>query len=191
MVFIILWLTLFSSHCERWLVVESSELFPDWGFSRFSYRPSDEGRVRSVRKNRREIRFRRDRAIYNNNDFYCIAFGSFSSLFLVLCSSSDVAVYLCLWTCLFPPVKHSFASLIDKQLSIKATLMFQDVLLFELFQRTYLILNQLRILSRQNVPGRKNMHCPLTAPRGQYAFSAPLVQQPVSLRHELKTNSAI
>ena len=170
-----------------WVVRAFSRL----GFSRFSYRPSDEGGVKSVRKNRREIRFRRDRAIYNNNDFYCIAFGSFSSLFLVLCSSSDVAVYLCLWTCLFPPVKHSFASLIDKQLSIKATLMFQDVLLFELFQRTYLILNQLRILSRQNVPDRKNMHCPLTAPRGQYAFSAPLVQQPVSLRHELKTNSAI
>ena len=188
MVFII-WLTLFSSHCERWLVVESSELFPDWGFRGFrtdratkaewSLCGKTEGKYVSVETEQYTIM----------PDVYCIAFGSFSSLFLVLCSSSDVVVYLYLWACLFPPVRHSFASLIDKQLSIKATL--QDVLWFELFQRTYLILNQLRIISRQNVLDRKNMHCPITAPRGQYTFSGPLVQQPVSLRHELKTNSTM
>ena len=51
---------------------------------------------------------------------------------------------------MFTLVRHSFATLIDKQLSRKATLlMFQDVLLFELFQRTlplilfYFHLNQL------------------------------------------------
>ena len=48
-----------------------------------------------------------------------------------------------LWACwfrsLFTLVRHSFTLLIDKQLSRKATLIFQGVLLLELFQRTYLI----------------------------------------------------
>ena len=38
---------------------------------------------------------------------------------------------------MFTPVGHSFASLIDKYLLRKATLLFQDVLLLELFQQTY------------------------------------------------------
>ena len=36
---------------------------------------------------------------------------------------------------MFTPVRHSFALVIDKQLSRKATLMFQDVLLFHLFHK--------------------------------------------------------
>ena len=68
-----------------------------------------------------------------------MAFGSFSSLFLALCSSSDVPVYLTselVWfRFMFTLVRHSFASLIDTQLSRKATLMFHDVLLFELFHK--------------------------------------------------------
>ena len=57
----------------------------------------------------------------------------------------------CWFRFMFTQVRHSFSSaLIDKQLPRKATLMFQDALLFELFQRTYLVLfyfhlNQLRI----------------------------------------------
>ena len=59
-----------------------------------------------------------------------MALGSFSSLFLVL----HAFVFRCcrllyLWACwfcfMFTHVRHSFPSLIDKQLSRKATLMFQ------------------------------------------------------------------
>ena len=61
---------------------------------------------------------------------------------------------------MFTLVKHSIASLIDTQLSRKATLMFQDVLLFELFQRTLpnpLLFSFKSILkfSRQNLQVRK------------------------------------
>ena len=121
-----------------------------------------------MRKNRRQIFYRTDRANEVNKTFI-IAFGSFPSLFIALCSSSDVAVYrtsefLGFASCLPALVRHSFASLIYKQLSGKATLMFQDVLLFELIQRTlpnpFLFhLNQLRnfpakTYSSRTAPGR-------------------------------------
>ena len=70
---------------------------------------------------------------------------------------------------MFTLVRHSFASLIDKQLSTKATLMFQDVLLFELFQRTlpnpflFSFKSTLKF-SRQNLQVRKKAYCPRTAP---------------------------
>ena len=73
-------------------------------------------------------------------------------------------------------VMYSFASLIDKQLSRKATLMSQDVLLFELFQQTCLILFYFQFYkstqkySRQNLPVRKKAYCPLTAPGGAICF---------------------
>ena len=64
-------------------------------------------------------------------------FGSFSSLFLRLCQSSDVAAYLTsklvvfasCFRFMFTPVRHSFASLINKKLLRNATMMFQGVLL--------------------------------------------------------------
>ena len=47
-----------------------------------------------MRKNRRQILSRTDRANEVNKTFIYMAFGSFSSLFIALCSSSDVAVSL-------------------------------------------------------------------------------------------------
>ena len=98
---------------------------------------------------------------------YYMASGSFSSLFLALCSSSDVPVYLTselVWfRFMFTPFRYSFASLIDQQLSRKATLMFLDVLSLELFQQIYLFLfyfhlNQLGNFSRQNLTVRKKAY---------------------------------
>ena len=60
---------------------------------RFSYRLSDEG-ARSQRKNRRQILSCTDRANEVNKTFIIMAFDLFSSLFIALCSSSDVAVYI-------------------------------------------------------------------------------------------------
>ena len=91
------------------------------------------------------------------------------------------------------PVKHSLASLIDKQLTRKATLMFQDVLLFKLSNEHYLILllflfKSTQKCSRQNFPVQEKAYCPLTAPGAQYVFSRTS-QQPISVRHDLKTSS--
>ena len=103
---------------------------------RFSYRQSNEG-ARSVQK-KTEGKYFPLQTEQTRLIRHYMAFGSFSSLFISLCSSSDVVVYL--WVSssrfVFALVRHSFASLTDKHLSRKATLMFQDVLLFELFQRT-------------------------------------------------------
>ena len=93
-----------------------------------------------------------------------MAFGSFSSLFIALCASSDVAVYLTSDLVGFSsyPRWHSFASLIDKQLSRKATLMFQDVFNVRTFPTN--IPNPLLFLSksaqkfsRQNLLVRKKV----------------------------------
>ena len=88
--------------------------------------------------------------------------------------------------------KHSFASLIDKQLSRKATLMFQDVLLFELFQRTLpnpllFSFKSTQKFSRQNLSVRKKAYCPLTVLGRQYTFFQTS-QQPISMHHNLKTS---
>ena len=128
--------------------------------------------------------------------------------FLVL-----LLVYIC--------YRHSFSSLIDKQLSRKATLMFQDVLLFELFQLTLpnpflFSLKSTQKFSRQNLQIRKKAYCPGTAPGttsypvyfsyvsmreypGYETSQQPIQtsqpiwtsQQPISLRHDLKTSSAL
>ena len=127
-----------------------------------------------------------------------MAFGSFSSLFIALCSSSDVAVYLTseflgFASCLHSlGVRHSFTSLIDKQLSRKATLMFQDVLLFEHFQRTLpnpflFSFKSTQKFSRQNLQVRKKAYSPLTAPGRATRFFLTS-QQPISQRRELKTS---
>ena len=55
---------------------------------------------------------------------------------------------------MFTPVKHLFASLIDKQLSRKATVMLQDVLLFDVFQQTYLIFFYFHLNVLRNVPAK-------------------------------------
>ena len=68
--------------------------------------------------------------------FWFFFFYVFSAVFVFRCCRLPY-----LWACwcsfMFTPVRHSFPSLIDKQLSRKATLMFQDVLLSELSQKIY------------------------------------------------------
>ena len=95
---------------------------------------------------------------------------------------------------MFTVVRHSFASLIYKQLSRKATLMFQDMLLFELFQRTLpnprlFLFKSTQKFSRQNLPVRIKAYCPLTTSKVQYAFFQTS-QQPISVPDK-KTSSAI
>ena len=83
---------------------------------------------------------------------------------------------------MFTPVRHSFASLLDKQLSRKATL-FQDVLLFELFQQTLpnpllFSFKSTQKCSRQNLPVRKKAYCNSHSVREGYTlFSGPLSNQ--------------
>ena len=89
-----------------------------------------------------------------------MVFVSFSSLFTALCSSSDVAFTLPLSFLVSLHVymlgRHSFASLIDKQLSRNATLMSLDVLLSEF--SSYFHLNQLRnFLAKTYRSGRKRI----------------------------------
>ena len=71
--------------------------------------------------------------------FWFIFFSVYSAVFVFRCCRLPY-VRACWFRFMFTLVGHSFASLIDKELSRKPTLMFQDVLLFEPFQRTYLIL---------------------------------------------------
>ena len=66
-------------------------------------------------------------------------------------------------------LRHLFPSLIYKQLSRKATLMFQDVLLFERFQRTLpnsflFSFKSTYKFSCPNLQVRKKSYCPLTSP---------------------------
>ena len=91
---------------------------------------------------------------------------------------------------IFTLVRHPFALLIDKQLSRKATLIFQDVLLFELFQETYLILFYFHLTQFKNIPAKTYRSGKLTKrPAEQYAFLRTS-QQPISVCHGLKTSSA-
>ena len=62
-----------------------------------------------------------------------MAFGSFSSMFLALCSSSDVAVYLTSELVGFTSCLHPLAFK-------KSKTNVSGVLLFEIFKQTYLIL---------------------------------------------------
>ena len=79
--------------------------------------------------------------------------------------------------------------------------MFQDVLLFELFQRTlpnpFLCpFKSIEKRKSRKIPKKsrknpekipKNAYCALTAPGGQYAFLRTS-QQPISVLHDLKTS---
>ena len=89
--------------------------------------------------------------------------------FIFVSGYSAVFVFRCwrlpyLWVSWFrfmlTLVRHSF-----KQLSRKATLMFQDVLLFELFQRTlpnpFFLFSFKSTYSRQNIQFRKKAYCPI------------------------------
>ena len=67
--------------------------------------------------------------------FWFIFFSVYSAVFVFRCCRLSY-LWVSWFRFMFTLVRHSFASLIDKQLSRKATPMFQDVLLFELFQRT-------------------------------------------------------
>ena len=82
---------------------------------------------------------------------------------------------------MFTLVMHSFTSLIYKELSRKATLMFQDVLLFELLQRTLpnpflFSFKSTKTISRQNLQVRKKAYYPRTAPGRAIRF-LPLSNQ--------------
>ena len=96
-------------------------------------RPSDEG-ARSVRKNKYfPVQTEQTRLIR------LLLYGFWFIFFLCLqrCVRLQMLPFTLhlnlLFRFMFTAVRHSFASLIDKQLSRKATLMFQDVLLFEHF----------------------------------------------------------
>ena len=67
--------------------------------------------------------------------FWFIFFFVYSAVFVFRCCRLPY-LWVCWFRFMFTLVRYSFSSLIDKQLSRKATLMFQDVLLFELFQQT-------------------------------------------------------
>ena len=106
---------------------------------------------------------------------------------------------LCCWwhwfRFMFTSDRHSFASLIDTNLSRKATLMFQDMLLFQFFQQTYLILIYFHLNQLRNVPAISYLSgkavCPLTAREGNRFFSGRLSNQSECAGHDLKTSSAI
>ena len=94
-------------------------------------------------------------------------------------------LYLWLWACsfrfMFTLVRHSFAFLIHKQLSRKTTL-FQDVLLFKLLHKTYLIVFYFDFNQLRNFPAK-------TYWSGKKRIA--LSQQPISVRHDLKTSWTI
>ena len=102
--------------------------------------------------------------------FWFIFSSVFSAVFVFRCCS---LTYLrAYWfSSMFTTLSHSFASIINKQLSRKPILMFQDVLLFEIFhnfQQTYLILfyflpKSAQKCYHQNLPNRKKGYCPLTS----------------------------
>ena len=66
--------------------------------------------------------------------FWFIFFSVFSAVFVFRCCRLTY-LWVSWFRFMFTLVRHSFASLIDTQLSRKATLMFHDVLLFELFHK--------------------------------------------------------
>ena len=118
-----------------------------------------------------------------------MAFGSFSSLFLALCSSSDVAVYLTssFLVSLHVYTRQAFICLaytVYKQLSRKATLMFQDLI------PSYFHLNQLRNSPTKTYRSVKKRITLSQRPGGQYAFFRTS-QQPISVPHDQKTTQPI
>ena len=95
---------------------------------------------------------------------------------------------------MFTSVRHSFASLIDKKLSRKATLMFQDVLLFEFVKQTYLILIYFHLNQLRNVPAKsylsgKRQFALSQRREGNRFFSGCLSNQSQCAGHDLKTSS--
>ena len=122
---------------------------------------------RSVRKNRRQIFSRTDRANEVNKTFIIWLLVHFL-LCLQHCARVQMLPFI------FPlsflvSLRHLFPSLIYKQLSRKATLMFQDVLLFERFQRTLpnsflFSFKSTYKFSCPNLQVRKKSYCPLTSP---------------------------
>ena len=66
--------------------------------------------------------------------FWFIFSSVYSAVFLFRCCRSPYP-WVSSFRFMFTLFRHSFVSFIDKQISRKATLMFQDVLLFELFWR--------------------------------------------------------
>ena len=126
--------------------------------------------------------------------FWFIFSSVFSAVFVFRCCS---LTYLrAYWfSSMFTTLSHSFASIINKQLSRKPILMFQDVLLFEIFQQTYLILfyfylNQLRNVTTKTYQTGKKRIAISHRPRGQYEFFQTS-QRPISMRYDLKVSSAI
>ena len=104
--------------------------------------------ARSVRKMWRQIRSRTDRENEVNKTFIIWLLVHFP-----LCSKRCVRlqmlpVTLYLWA-------YCFCFHIDKQISRNATLMFQNMLLFELFQRTYL--NSIFFPPQLTGPGKKEL----------------------------------
>ena len=123
-----------SAHpCIKGLLTEC-EVYTGKYLLRFSYRTTKE-------RGLYEILSRTDRANEVNKTFITWLLVHFL-LSLQRCVRLQMLPFtlpypLVSWSrCMFTLVRHSFASLIDKQLSRKATVMFQDVLSFELFQRT-------------------------------------------------------
>ena len=122
-----------------------------------------------------------NKALY---DFWFIFLSVYSAVFVFRCCRLPYP-RVSWFRFMFTLVRHSFASLIDKQLSRKTTLMFQDALLFKLFQRTlphpflfsfkstFRTLNQIFALARRRQAG-------------QYAFFRTS-RQPITVRHDLKT----
>ena len=102
-------------------------------------------------------------------DFWFI-FSVFSAVFVFRCSSLPyLREYW--FRSMFTTVRHSFSSLINKQLSRKTIIMFLDVLLFDVLLFPTDIPNPLLFLPksaqkcyRQNVQVRKKAHCSLTSP---------------------------
>ena len=106
-----------------------------------------------------------------------IFFSVFSAVFVFRCCRLPY-LWACWFRFMFTSVRHSFASLIDKQLSRQATLLFQDVLLFELFQWTYIILflfsfESTLTFSRPNLSGSKKSVLPSHSAGRTCAFSDP------------------
>ena len=91
--------------------------------------------------------------------FWFIFFSVYSAVFVFRCCRLPY-LWVSWFRFMLTLVRHSF-----KQLSRKATLMFQDVLLFELFQRTlpnpFFLFSFKSTYSRQNIQFRKKAYCPI------------------------------
>ena len=131
--------------------------------------------------------------------FWFIFFSVYNAVFVFRCCRLPY-LWVSWFRFMFTLVRHSFASLINKQLSRKATLIFQDVLLFELFQRTLLNpflysfkstfwfdLNQLFPVKTYRI--RKKAYYPHTAPGRAIRFfpdlSATNQRAPITMKTSL------